>query len=176
MSSPRRLSGETLTANEYRLGIYLFVDWLDFVLSVRTVLQSARFLPVPISWLHPITPSPHRSIVSYLMACLDLVLHLCKIHQPELSFKPYCVILLSINSSQSFLSSDIMSKRICACGCKRLILESIERHHQDSQGPWTLTLHVLSANPWVKSLAKKNITKATHCKPKSRWNSYIDVY
>ena len=25
----------------------------------------------------------------------------------------------------------------------------------------TLTLHVLSANPWVKSLAKKNVTKAT---------------
>jgi len=138
------------------------VDPLDFVLLVQTVLQSARFLSVPISWLHPTTPSPHWSIVSYLIvARLDLVLHLCKICQLELLFKPYCAILPSINSSPSFLSSNIMSKRICACGCKCLISESMEHHYQDSQEPRTLTLHVLSTNPWVKSLAKKNITKAT---------------
>jgi hypothetical protein len=142
-------------------------DRLDLASLVRSVLQSARFLLVPILSLHPPIPSHYQPP------------HLAHIHPDRFlflsdgssgpclptpqdpltgtSFKSYCYN----NPSPPFLSPDIMSKRICACGCERLVSESTERRHQDGQGPRTLTLHVLSANPWVKSLGKKNVTQAT---------------
>jgi len=53
------------------------------------------------------------------------------------------------------------TKQICACGCEHLVAESTECRHLDGQKRRIISLHVLSANLWVKSLAKKNATKAT---------------
>ena len=65
------------------------------------------------------------------------------------------------HSLAAFLSPILCpDKPICACGCEHLVAESTERHHLDGQKRRIISLHVLSANLWVKSLAKKNATKA----------------